>query len=71
MLFHTLLSWVVVLQGSGLIAPQEVVQKFRERIDAGYQQMVTGARAGNVKQMPLVIVDFLKVGPSATFSIHS
>ena len=50
------------MRGSALIAFQKVVQEFRDRIDAGYQQMVTGACAGDVKQMPLGIVDFLKVG---------
>ncbi|MCA3561810.1 MAG: hypothetical protein IOC82_12360 [Aestuariivirga sp.] len=58
--------------GSALIAFQKVVQEFRDRIDAGYQQMFTGARAGDVKQMPLGIVDFLKVSALlATLSIRS
>ena len=49
-------------RGPVMITLQEIVQKFGNRIDAGYQQMVTGARAGDVKQMPLGIVDVLDVG---------
>ncbi len=47
---------------AALIALKKIVQKFRDRIDAGYQQMVPGARAGDVKQVALGVIDLLKVG---------
>jgi hypothetical protein len=40
------------------IALREIVQEFGCRVDAGNQQMIPGARAGDVEQMALGVIDF-------------
>src|ERR1700730_10043974 len=50
------------MRGATLVAFHEVVQKFGYRVDTGNQEMIPSAGAGNVKQMPLGVVDLLQIG---------
>lgn len=40
----------------------QILQEFRRRLDAAHEQIVPGARAGDVEQVPLGVVDLLQVG---------
>jgi CheY-like chemotaxis protein len=44
------------------VLPGQIVQELRRRIDAGHEQMVSGTGAGDIKEMPLGLVDFFEVG---------
>ena len=50
------------MRGTTLIALDEVVQKFRYRIDSANQQMIPGAGAGDVEQVALGVIDLLQIG---------
>ncbi len=41
---------------------RQIVQELRRQIDAGHQQMIAGAGARHVKQVPFAVVDFFEVG---------
>ena len=42
--------------------PVKVLNKLRRRFDACHQQMVAGAGAGDVQQVPLGVVDIFQIG---------
>jgi hypothetical protein len=48
--------------GAALVILHEVVQKFRYRIDAGNQQTIPGAGAGDIEQVALGVINFLQIG---------
>ena len=50
------------MRGPTLIALHEVVQKFGYWVDAGNQQMISGAGAGDVEQVALGVIDLLQIG---------
>ena len=40
----------------------QIIEELRARVDAGHQQPVAGARAGDVEQVPLGAIDLLQIG---------
>jgi hypothetical protein len=46
------------MAGSTLVALDDVIQEFRYRVDAGNQQMIPGAGAGDIEQVALGVINF-------------
>ena len=40
----------------------QIIEKFGWRLDAGHQEMVAGAGARHIEQVPFALVDFFEVG---------
>lgn len=47
-------------EGLSVSSPQ-IVQELRRRLDSCHQQMIAGAGAGDVMQVPLAVVDFFEI----------
>ena len=44
------------------VSVQQILQELGRRLDTGDQQMIAGAGAGDVQQVPLCVVDILEIG---------